>query len=287
MRDVRRQQEAQGRTLTVTLDDVRRLVAACRVSRNRKLAALVAMACTTGWRLGSLQGLTWGALNLKEGHADTKRTKNGYAAPDALAAMGRELRRIKPELAQPGDVVFGTANFDKAWENAIRRADLPLDWTFHHCRHIAASILAQSGASVVTIMQALNHKTPMMAMRYKPPEHRHLARKSGESMGTRLIEKIVSVAPEMGFENLTVEQLTALIATGNAVIEPFDHGFAVVNVPVSAQDDPAAFANALRRARTPRQGHRLLDVESGSRETWRRMGHGLGVHWQAPIEVVP
>jgi integrase len=46
------------------------------------------------------------------------------------------------------------------------KADLPEDWTFHHCRHIAASILAQSGASVVTIMQALNHKTPLMAMRY-------------------------------------------------------------------------------------------------------------------------
>ena len=41
MRGVTRMEEGAGRTLTVTLDDVRRLVAACRVSRNRKLAALL------------------------------------------------------------------------------------------------------------------------------------------------------------------------------------------------------------------------------------------------------
>lgn len=167
MRGVSRQEEGPGRTVSVTLDDVRRLVAACRVSRNRKLAALVAMACTTGWRLGTLQSLNWGALNLKDGHADTQRTKNGTPHRTPLMPwVIDELRRMKPEQAQPGDLVFGTANFDKAWENAVRRADLPLDWTFHHCRHIAASILAQSGATVVTIMQALNHKTPMMALRY-------------------------------------------------------------------------------------------------------------------------
>jgi integrase len=167
MRGVTRQEEGPGRTLSVTLDDVRRLVAACRISRNRKLAALVAMACTTGWRLGTLQSLRWGALNLKEGYADTQRTKNGtpHRTP-LLPWVIDELRYIKAEQATAGDLVFGTGNFDKAWQTALLRADLPSDWTFHHCRHIAASILAQSGASVVTIMQALNHKTPMMAMRY-------------------------------------------------------------------------------------------------------------------------
>ena len=50
MRGVSRMEEGAGRTLSVTLEDVKRLVAACRISRNRKLAALVAMACTTGWR---------------------------------------------------------------------------------------------------------------------------------------------------------------------------------------------------------------------------------------------
>ena len=160
-------EEGAGRTLTVTLDDVRRLVAACRVSRNRKLAALVAMACTTGWRKGTLQSLTWGQINLTDGFADTARTKNGTAHRTPLLPwVIKELVRIKQDFATDKTEVFGAKNFDRAWQNALKLADLPEDWTFHHCRHIAASILAQSGASVVTIMQALNHKTPLMAIRY-------------------------------------------------------------------------------------------------------------------------
>jgi integrase len=167
MRGVSRQSEGAGRTLSVTVADVQRLIAACRVSRNRKLAALVAMACTTGWRLGSLQGLRWGDLNLSEGFADTPRTKNGtpHRTP-LLPWVIQELKRMQPSLAEPVDLVFDTRSFKKAWTNSLKLADLPEDWTFHHCRHIAASVLAQSGASVVTIMSALNHKTPMMALRY-------------------------------------------------------------------------------------------------------------------------
>ncbi len=166
MRGVGRLGEGEGRIVQVTVNDVMRLVAAARVSRNRKLAALTAMACTTGWRLGTLQALKWREIDLKAGHADTQRTKNGtpHRTP-LLPWVVDELKRMRPEQAQPDDLVFGAGNFKKAWETALKRADLP-EWTFHHCRHIAASILAQSGASVVTIMQALNHKTPLMAMRY-------------------------------------------------------------------------------------------------------------------------
>jgi integrase len=167
MRGVSRMEEGAGRTLTVSIEDVKRLVAACRISRNRKLAAIVAFACTTGWRKGTIQSLTWGQINLVNGYADTSRTKNGtpHRTP-LLPWVVNELTRIKPQFATDNDEVFGDKNFDRAWHNALKLADLPEEWTFHHCRHIAASILAQSGASVVTIMQALNHKTPLMAIRY-------------------------------------------------------------------------------------------------------------------------
>jgi integrase len=167
MRDVARQQEGAGRTVNVTVADVLRLVAACRVSRNRKLAAQVALACTTGWRLGTIQGLCWGDLDLHLGTADTARTKNGTPHRAVLLPwVITELKNIKPHTAQYGDKVFGSVDIRRAWTTALVRADLPQEWTFHHCRHIAASVLAQSGASVPVIMSCLNHKSPLMALRY-------------------------------------------------------------------------------------------------------------------------
>lgn len=167
MRGVGRLSEGEGRIVQVTVADVRRLVAAARVTRNKKLAALVAMACTTGWRLGTLQALQWKNLDLKARLADTLTTKNGtpHRTP-ILPWVVEELVRIRPDQVDGDEPVFGVHTWKKSWEKALQIADLPPEWTFHHCRHIAASVLAQSGASTVTIMQALNHKTPLMAMRY-------------------------------------------------------------------------------------------------------------------------
>jgi len=167
MRGVGRQGEGQGRTLSVTVEDVKRLVACCRLSRNHKLAALVALGCTTGWRLGNLQSLCWGDLDLVNKTADTSRTKNGTPHRAVLLDwVVKEIKAIMPEKADPNEPVFDKRDFKRAWKMAVKRADLPLDWTFHHTRHIAASILAQSGASVPVIMSCLNHKTPAMALRY-------------------------------------------------------------------------------------------------------------------------
>lgn len=167
MRGVGRQGEGEGRTVNVTVDDVKRLVACCRLSRNHRLAALVAMGCTTGWRLGNLQRLCWGDLDLANQVADTSRTKNGTPHRAVLLDwVVKELKAIMPEKVDPNETVFDKRNFRRAWEMALKRADLPTDWTFHHTRHIAASILAQSGASVPVIMSCLNHKTPAMALRY-------------------------------------------------------------------------------------------------------------------------
>jgi integrase len=77
-----------------------------------------------------------------------------------------EIRAIKPTQAHAEGLVFGPTNPNKALKTALMRANLPTEWTFHHCRHIAASVLAQSGASVPIIMACLNHKSPQMALRY-------------------------------------------------------------------------------------------------------------------------
>jgi integrase len=157
----------QGRVVDVTSNDIRRLIDACRVSRNRNLAAVVAFMATTGWRLGNVQTLRWNQVNLDEAHVSTPKTKNGTPHRAPLQPwVVEELRKIRPKHAQLTDLVFGTASWRKSFQTALRIADLPSDWTAHHLRHVSASVLAQAGASTVTIMAALNHKSPSMAARY-------------------------------------------------------------------------------------------------------------------------
>jgi integrase len=156
-----------GRTVDVSAADIRRLIDACRLSRNRKLAAIVAFMATTGWRLGNVQSLRWNQVNLDEAHVSTPKTKNGTPHRAPLQPwVVEELRNIRTETTQPTELVFGASTWRKAFETALRIADLPTDWSAHHLRHVSASVLAQAGASTVTIMAALGHKSPSMAARY-------------------------------------------------------------------------------------------------------------------------
>lgn len=161
--------EDNTRTVQVTISDVHRLIDAARLSRNHRLPALIAVGATTGLRKGSLQGLLWRDVDLKKRVIDVARTKNGLPVRSVMPQWAAvELARIRPLYCEPGEPVFGTKAFKRAWSATIERAGIPgsAGWTFHHLRHVAASILAQSGASLPTIMQALNQKTPSMAMRY-------------------------------------------------------------------------------------------------------------------------
>jgi integrase len=164
-RGVQRQKEGAGRVVTIDVPSAKRLVAACHLTTNKKLPAMVALAIGTGWRLGSIQSLRWRDLNLREGFADTPRTKNGTPHRAVLLPwVVAELKNLQSK--DPNDFVFGKTDPKRAFKRALEYAGLPPDWTFHHCRHIAASVLAQSGASVPVIMACLNHKTPAMALRY-------------------------------------------------------------------------------------------------------------------------
>jgi integrase len=164
---VQRLPESEGRTLQVSVADVRRLVAVARLSRNRKLAALIAVGCCTGLRMGSLKSIRWGDVDLGAGHIDVSVTKNGRPTRSVMPAWAvAELARIKPAKADDAMLVFGPSNPMRSFRNTLKDAGLPQSWTLHHMRHIAASVLAESGAPLPVVMQALNHRTPLMAMRY-------------------------------------------------------------------------------------------------------------------------
>ena len=65
------------------------------------------------------------------------------------------------------------AEFPRAgWDGAIEKAGIE-NFTFHDCRHSAASELAMNGASLHEIAAVLGHKTLAMVQRYAHLSEQH------------------------------------------------------------------------------------------------------------------
>lgn len=95
------------------------------------------------------------------------------ALPDFLGpVLVDHLERFVPE--RDGALVFGTrsgkplssANFGKTWRRVREDAGLP-HVHFHDLRHAAATLAAQSGATLKDTMARLGHSTPRAALIYQ------------------------------------------------------------------------------------------------------------------------
>jgi len=172
-RGAERMPVSKGRKVNVNAEQVRHLVACARMGRNPALSALVALAATSGLRMGNIQSIRWCDVNLSAKFIDVEVTKNDEPHRAVLLpwvadelSRWRKLQQGEGAKRSEGDLVFGPMNPKRSYASALRMADLPETWTFHHLRHCAASILAQAGLGTAAIMSTLGQKSPSMALRY-------------------------------------------------------------------------------------------------------------------------
>lgn len=167
-------------------DERKRLLDACRNSPNELLYPIVIFALSTGARLGEILKLHTADLNLKQGSATLRDTKNGETrvvpVVEHLQVTLKEhltwLKAFNKELPSPTPWLFprrdGQAPIDirKAWTNARDEAKLT-DFRFHDLRHSTASYLAMNGATLLEIAAVLGHKTLQMVKRYSHLSESH------------------------------------------------------------------------------------------------------------------
>lgn len=171
-RTVERNPENNERTRFLSDAERQRLLEACRASKWPRLYLLVLMALTTGARKGELQALRWEHVDLVQAVAFVGRTKNGDPRVLPLVpAVVDELRRFEPGT-RPGDLVFRSPiaadrafGFEPHWHQAVKAAKVH-DLVFHGLRHSCASMLAQSGATLLEVAEVLGHRQLRMAQRY-------------------------------------------------------------------------------------------------------------------------
>lgn len=183
MKNVKKQDEPQGRVRFLSDDERERLLAACQSSGNPLLFTVVVLALSTGMRQGEILNLTWEDVDFVNQRITLHDTKNGERRAVHLAgkALGllQELKekrlRDGSNLVFPGTAALnrGPASIRTAWMSALKKAEVD-NFKFHDLRHSAASYLAMNGAPLLDIAAILGHKTLSMVKRYSHLSETHV-----------------------------------------------------------------------------------------------------------------
>lgn len=170
-RTVERHTENNEKTRFLSEGERLRLLDACRASSWPRLYALVLMALTTGARKGELTALKWRDVDLEHAVAYCGRTKNGDPKVLPLTpALVDTLRLL--EGGQSHSYIFSAStaatkpySFENRWRAALNEAKVR-NFRFHDLRHTCASMLAQSGATLLEIGDLLGHRQLQVTKRY-------------------------------------------------------------------------------------------------------------------------
>jgi integrase len=191
-REIVKWKEGRGRKTYFTAAELNKLLEVARASSYPKLRLLILMGVVTGLRRGSLTRITHGDIDFEGKSILVRRTKNG--TPFVAMMTDQVISEIAPFYRpdQPSQLLFAGRTgkpyiLDKEYRLALKRAGLDKyeDACFHTLRHTTASLAAQSGASILQVMDLLNHKTPAMAARYA-----HLNTKSRETLVNNLFGNV-------------------------------------------------------------------------------------------------
>jgi integrase len=170
-RGIRRGKENPGVVRFLDQDERRRLLDACKACAWPKMYGLVLLALTSGARRGELLQLRWRDVDLERGMAVLELTKNGERGSLVLTpAVVEQLQGFK--RGKPEHYVFCSTRdplkpyaITQLWFSVLRQAKVE-KFRFHDLRHSFASALAQDGASLLEIADAMRHKTLKMVQRY-------------------------------------------------------------------------------------------------------------------------
>lgn len=192
---VTKPKEPRGRTRFLSDEERVKLLAACKADADPFLYPVVLLAISTGMRRGEILGLEWGDVDLDQGRAILRDTKNGDTRVVPLVGRALEVMKAHSKVRQLAtELVFPQRDKKGNWrrwllrepfERACKKAKLE-NFRFHDLRHTAASYLAMNGASLAELAEILGHRTLVMVKRYA-----HLSEPHTKSVVESMNEKFL------------------------------------------------------------------------------------------------
>ena len=176
---VRRERESSGRTRFLSADERDALLSACKESTSKNLYLITLLALSTGMRQAEILTLQWDHINFDRNTITLFKTKNKEIRVVPLVGLAKtQLQEHGKVRSLKNPFVFAGRNHSsakfprKAWSTVLKKTKIE-NFTFHDCRHSAASELAMNGASLHEIAAVLGHKTLAMVQRYAHLSEQH------------------------------------------------------------------------------------------------------------------
>ena len=178
---VRKLHEPRGRTRFLSEEERERLLLACKQSESKHLYLAVLLSLATGARKKEVWDLSWNDVDLINGVVTFNRTKNDEVRSIPLSESALEMLRDRSKIRRIDTTkVFPSKSnpkqsilLERPWRTALKNAQIE-DFRWHDLRHSAASYLAMSGVSLLSIAEILGHKTLQMVKRYSHLSQDHL-----------------------------------------------------------------------------------------------------------------
>lgn len=174
--------ESRGRVRFLNQGELKRLLAACKSSKNPYLYPVVFLALSTGGRRNEIMTLTRDDIDMTRRLIIFRETKNDTTrsvpiTDDAYQVLADlfKIQRLDTRLLFPSKIYpHQPIDIRKAWERAIKDAKIE-NFVFHDLRHTCASYLSMNGCSSVEIATILGHKQLSMVKRYSHLAPSHVA----------------------------------------------------------------------------------------------------------------
>jgi len=191
LRKVKKLRESKGRVRSLSEKEREAILTACDNSDCKALGLIVRIALATGMRRSEIANLRWPDIDLSTGRTVIHQTKNGQRRATFISGKTLELvkqhtkvRNLKTDLLFPSpNKTDSPLSFVTAWNTVVTNAGLK-DFKFHDLRHEFATRLAEEGASLAQLGEALGHKTLAMVKRYS-----HLTESSIQEVVERMNNK--------------------------------------------------------------------------------------------------
>lgn len=179
VRDVRKPRAPDHRTITLTREQIHRMLAQLGYSPlhpvrtvSQAVAVIFLVALRTGMRAGELCGLTWDRVF--DNHCTLPVTKT---VPRDVPLTRKSIRLIEQMRGFDKSLVFGlkSQTLDTLFRRARDRAGLS-GFTFHDSRHTAATWLARK-LDVLDLCKVFGWSNPAQAMTYYNPKASDIAKR--------------------------------------------------------------------------------------------------------------